>query len=305
MSKGRPKKIQHPPIEVVHASKTTITLPQPQNLAEALGVPTEQIELKIESINGDEITVEKAIEGIFTEDKSGDYTLSDKTASFDEDQIGKGDVLTLDTSVFDQPETKQLVDKLMEKYLEKVAEPSDINELLPYIYEIAKECETCVEFGVRKPTSTYAFLAAHPKRLVSYDIGRYDAEVTEVEQLCAEVGQNFKFVLADVLQIEIEEADCCLYDTFHTYSQLSKELFLHAPKIKKYMMFHDTISFRYNGQPWTPGVSDFMNCGRGIYPAIEDFLKENPQWEIYREYDFNNGMVILKNMVNEKTFYND
>lgn len=196
-------------------------------------------------------------------------------------------------------------DKIMEKYLELCVIESDINELLPFIYEIALDCETCVEFGVRRPTSTYAFLAAKPKRLISYDIGRYEEEVSEVERLCEDEGQNFQFVLADVLQIEIEECDCCLFDTYHTYTQLSKELQLHAPKIKKYMMFHDTISFRYNGQQWTPGVADFMNCGRGIYPAIEDFLKANPQWELYREYDFNNGMVILKNILNEKPFHND
>lgn len=192
-----------------------------------------------------------------------------------------------------QPESKP-VDKIFEKYQEKVNEVSDINELLPYIYETALLCETCTEFGVRRPTSTYAFLAAKPKRLVSYDLGRYEEEVTEVEQLCTESGQDFQFILGNVLEIEIEETDFLFIDTFHTFTQLTKELQLHAGKAKKFIGFHDTETFGQNGQQWMPGVADHMNCGRGIYPAIENFLRDNPEWTLYKKLDFNNGLTILK-----------
>lgn len=185
-------------------------------------------------------------------------------------------------------------DPIFERYKLACETESDINELLPKIYEIALECETCTEMGVRKPTSTWAFLAAKPKMLTSYDIGRYDVEVSEVEQMCESVGRGFKFILDDVLQVEIEETDCCLFDTFHTFTQLTKELELHANKIKKFILIHDTVTFGNVGQEWTPGVADFMNCGRGILPAIANFLNDNPEWVKYQEFDFNNGMIILK-----------
>src|ERR1700748_2064190 len=192
-------------------------------------------------------------------------------------------------------QNKQLsLDTILKKYQEMCIIESDINELLPHIYEIAKQCETCTEMGVRKPTSTWAFLAAKPKMLTSYDIGRYDEEVSEVEQMCKSVGQGFKFIQANVLEIEIEETDFLFIDTFHTFTQLTKELQLHANKAKKFLGFHDTVTFGQVGQEWMPGTADFMNCGRGILPAIENFLNDNPEWIKYQEFDFNNGMIILK-----------
>jgi hypothetical protein len=193
----------------------------------------------------------------------------------------------------DQP-NKKPADKIMAKYLEKCAETSDINELLPYIYETALLCETCTEFGVRRPTSTYAFLAAKPKRLVSYDLGRYDEEVSEVEQLCTKSGQDFKFIQANVLEVEIEQTDFLLIDTYHTFTHLTNELRIHAHKVNKFIAFHDTQTHRYVAQDWYPGIPDHMNCNQGIYPAIENFLRDNPEWKIYKEFDFNNGMIIIK-----------
>lgn len=192
-----------------------------------------------------------------------------------------------------QPENKP-VDKIFEKYQEKVNEISDINELLPYIYEIAKECETCVEFGVRRPTTTYALLAAKPKRLVSYDIGRYDEEVSEVERLCAEAGQDFQFILQDILKIEIEETDLIMSDAFHSRSFVEKELQLHAHKAKKYMIFHDWVTYGDIGEnPYNDETSPY-GAGLGIKHAIEPFLASHPEWVKHQELLFNNGLLILK-----------
>ena len=32
---------------------------------------------------------------------------------------------------------------------------------------------------------------------------------------------------------------------------------------------------------------------RGIWPAVEEFLKDNPQWTIRKKYENNNGLTIL------------
>jgi hypothetical protein len=186
------------------------------------------------------------------------------------------------------------VDKIKEKYIELVHTESDINELLPYLYETSLACDHVTEFGVRRPTSTYAILAAHPKRVVSYDIGRYDEEVTEVEQLCKEANQNFEFIQKSVLDIEIEETDFLWTDTFHSYSQMKKELQLHAHKVRKFWGAHDWETFKHVGETWYPGVADFMSCNEGIYRAIMEFLDENKEWSIYIEDSKNNGIIILK-----------
>ena len=65
---------------------------------------------------------------------------------------------------------------------------------------------------------------------------------------------------------------------------MKKELELHGNKAKKYLIFHDTISFRERGE----------RGGCGIYKAIIEFLKENSHWYIESEYTNNNGFLILK-----------
>lgn len=187
------------------------------------------------------------------------------------------------------------VDKIMEKYLEKCGEESDINLLLPKIFEIASECAHCTEFGVRRPTSTYALLAAKPKRVVSYDIGRWD-DVDEVERLCAEAEQDFQFITQNVLEADIEQTDMLLVDSYHSFAQADAELKRHAHKVNKYILFHDTAeyAYRWKSEPWYPGVADFMNCPEGLYPAIENFLRDNHEWALFYETEINNGLTILK-----------
>ena len=180
---------------------------------------------------------------------------------------------------------------IQKKYEEKCQEPSDINQLLGYLKEYAEKCEHITEFGVRRPTSTYALLAAKPKRLVSYDIGRYP-EVDEVESLATAEGLNFEFVLQDVLQADIEETDFLWIDTAHTATQCERELAKHANKARKYIGFHDYTTFFEIGEG-AYNDSDIW-CGRGLRYAVEPFLAKNPQWQIAFKTDINNGLLIIE-----------
>lgn len=194
----------------------------------------------------------------------------------------------IDVKQPDLPKELQL-DKIIEKYNQLCNIPSDINELLPIIKEVASHCETCVEFGVRSSTSTYAILAGNPKSLVSYDIARYP-EVDQVEELAP----NFTFVLGSSLEVDIEETDMILYDTYHTQTQLERELARHGNKAQKYQIFHDTESFRFRGENPYPGIVGNVDCGRGIWPAIENFLSINSHWKIDFVAKNNNGLTVLR-----------
>jgi hypothetical protein len=183
---------------------------------------------------------------------------------------------------------------LLDKYTEKCNHPSDINQLLPYLKEYADKCETVVEMGVRTVVSTYAFLASSAKKVIGYDI-ETQPEVAECIEIAKNAGKDFVFIEADVLKTEIEPVDFLFIDTFHTYSQLKAELALHASKAKKYIGFHDTTSFEFVGeQSYASIAHNAMNCGRGLWPAIEEFLAENPEWKIDLRITFNNGLTILK-----------
>lgn len=80
--------------------------------------------------------------------------------------------------------------KIIEKYNNLCKTPSDIYKLLPYLHNYAKKCKHITEMGVRTPTSTYAFLAAKPYKLISYDISR-STRVDEVEHWLQEYSNSY------------------------------------------------------------------------------------------------------------------
>lgn len=167
---------------------------------------------------------------------------------------------------------------IQSKYIEKCNTSSDINENLPYLMEYASRYSTIVEMGVRSIVSTWALLVAKPRKLTSIDIvhpSNYGANLGEVYQLAGEEGIEFNFIQADTHNITIEECDMLFIDTIHTYAHLSKELELHAGKVKHCLAFHDTTS-----------------CPE-VYTAILDFIQKNPSWRIDLHRENNNGLLFL------------
>ena len=172
------------------------------------------------------------------------------------------------------------------KYNKLCNTPSDINEHLPTLKKYAENCDIVIEFGVRWIVSTWAFLAARPKQLISYDFqdpNTWGANINEALSASVECNLNFSFILDDTRKIEIKNCDLLFIDTLHEYDQVSAELKLHSSKVNKYIIFHDTVSFRETGE----------NGGRGIYYAIQEFLDKNKEWHIVEEFKNNNGLLVI------------
>ncbi len=158
--------------------------------------------------------------------------------------------------------------------------PTDINEHLPTLYQLATECRHVTELGTRTGVSTTALLYAQPDRLVCYDRVRYP----QVEALRQAAGRTeFIFREKDVLWVEIEETDLLFIDTLHDYEQLREELRRHAPKAKKYIVLHDTTTFGQEGE--TEGH-------QGLWPAVEEFLAQGT-FRLHSRYENNNGLTVL------------
>jgi hypothetical protein len=197
-------------------------------------------------------------------------------------------------------EIKITENKIENKYEINCKIPSDINEHLPTLFEYAKKCNHVTEMGVRWVSSSWAFFKANPGKIVSIDIVK-DKNVQDLIDVSREYNINFEFIEADVLKFEIEETDLLFIDTWHTYRQLSKELELHSKKVRKYIIFHDTISYAIIDEGNYESVSELAlelpNKKQGLVPAINDFLSSElgKEWEIERIYSNNNGLTILKN----------
>lgn len=166
--------------------------------------------------------------------------------------------------------------------------PSDINEHLPTFVKYGKECKHITEMGVRGIVSTWALLAARPERLVSYDLeypSNWGADISHVYEAAEENNLNFEFIKANVLEVEIEETDFLFLDTWHVYEQVRDELKLHSNKVRKYIAFHDTVSWGEHGE--TRGH-------KGINYAINEFLELHPEWVIKEDFKNNNGLLIVE-----------
>ena len=162
---------------------------------------------------------------------------------------------------------------------------SDINEHMPTLYQYASECKHITEMGVRDVVSTWAFLKGKPDRLICYDIIRSN-NIDVAISAASKDGIELEFHQKDVLVVEIEETDLLFIDTLHQHDQLTQELKLHADKVRKYIIFHDTSKFAY--------TDEVTGNNGGLWPVVEMFLSEHPEWQLKERYTNNNGLTIIQ-----------
>lgn len=168
---------------------------------------------------------------------------------------------------------------IKELYEEICATPCDINEHLPTIYKYACECKRIVELGVWQGNSTRALLNSRPTMMLSCD-KKVTPEAEELHSQARRENINFTLLEADDLTIEIPICDLLFIDTEHSHPQVYKELCLHAEKVRKYIIFHDTVSY------------GFMD--NGLVIGIVQFLLGHPAWHIKEHFTNNNGLTIIE-----------
>jgi len=165
-------------------------------------------------------------------------------------------------------------------YYAAYARPSDINEHLSTLRKLATGCAHVTEMGVRHGVSTLALLAAQPTVMRCYDIGRYP----EWDGILAMRGAtDLSFTVADTRTLDIEPTDFLFIDTYHVYEQLQVELARHAPKVRRAIALHDTVTFGQRGE----------NGGRGLWPAVEEYVALGT-FRVAQHYTNNNGLTVLE-----------
>lgn len=156
------------------------------------------------------------------------------------------------------------------------------------LYFLGKKCDHITEMGVNEVNSSWAFLYANPKKLVCIDM-TYDYAykrlgfenhiwLESLKELSKKENITLDLIEKNTLEIEIEETDLLFIDTLHKYNHLKRELELHANKVKKYIIFHDTTLFPE------------LNI------AISEFLENNKSWILHQKFTSNPGLTIIKNI---------
>lgn len=189
----------------------------------------------------------------------------------------------------------------------------DICEHLTVLYNYAKECDSVFETGVRGCVSSWAFLYGlldgengNRKRLFMNDINA--CNITDLLTISENLNIDIKYEWKNNLELDFSEMyDITFIDTWHVYGQLKRELAKFSKTTSKYIIMHDTtvdaihgetIRARWNAkkQSQETGIPvDEIN--KGLWPAIEEFVNENPDWYIKERFTNNNGLTILAKKV--------
>jgi len=198
--------------------------------------------------------------------------------------------------------------KIKKMYNTALHTPSDINEHLPVLRNYASKCSHITECGVRFVVSSWAFavgLLNRPgTRLVQVDPSNHPS-IGVFGQMAAECGLDVLYLQASDLECPMEETDLLFIDTWHVYGQMKRELARWNRSVRKYIIMHDTTVDEWLGESLRGGglniQEESMTSGfplseicRGIWPAIEEFLQEHPEWSLEARFSHNNGLTILK-----------
>lgn len=170
-----------------------------------------------------------------------------------------------------------------QEYFVSCSKPTDINEHLPLLAQLASECTHITELGVGPAQSTRAFLLHEGIELHCYEFQPMYG-IPEFFENAKKAGRNVTLHVADTRQVEIAETDLLMVDSLHVYEQVQKELELHAPRTRKYIVFHDTSTFADKGE----------FGGKGIWPAIAEFMESHPEWLMVERRTNNNGLTVIK-----------
>jgi len=173
------------------------------------------------------------------------------------------------------------------EYISACNQESDINEHLPILRDIARKVSHITEMGVRDGVSTRAFFC-EDATLRLYDI-QLSPSVCQLVNSAKEFGKNVEYYEMDVLKADIEETDFLFIDTWHCYEQLCQELKIHAPKVRKYIGFHDTQTYGTRSE-----VFRGRSGTNGLLPAIIEYVIENPEWKFKIHRTNNNGLTVIE-----------
>ncbi len=203
---------------------------------------------------------------------------------------------------------------LTSKYENACATPSDINEHLPTLHKYACECSHITECGVRSVVSSYAF--AHAL------VGRPDTKLVQVDPAfhlnivafgteCRQEGLPVVFHNESDLTCPMETTDLLFVDTWHIYGQLKRELARWHSHVRKYILLHDTTIDEWNGETvrvgWNAEAQSQATgipvdeIRKGLWPAIEEFLRDHPEWTLRERFTNNNGLTILERISSQET----
>lgn len=201
-----------------------------------------------------------------------------------------------------------------DEYRRLCAAASDINEHLPTLRRYASEVSSVAEMGIRGVVSSWALAAGllgsssgrGPKAMTCLDIDPVDG-TPRWQAFARAVGASLRldFVRGDSASTRLTDpVDLLFIDTFHIYGHLRRELDLHAPSVRKYIILHDTTVDAVRGEALRMGMDlervraatgySWEDLTHGLVRAVAEFVSVHPEWAVHEVFHNNNGLTVLK-----------
>lgn len=201
------------------------------------------------------------------------------------------------------------MDYVKNKYIHLCKSKSDINEHLPTLYNYATNCESVFETGVRGVVSSWALTYGllnnnkDKKTIFLNDISPCNINELLENTKSLNIEINYKWI--NNLDLDLHENyDLTFIDTWHIYGQLKRELNKFSKITNKYIIMHDTTVDEWEGETrrmhWDAEKQSLETgfsveeINKGLWPAIEEFVRDNKNWVIAERFTNNNGLTILK-----------
>ena len=135
--------------------------------------------------------------------------------------------------------------------------------------------------------------------------------IEEATAAAQTVGVEHAFILANSAALVLPRpVDLLFVDTWHVFAHLRSELNQHQGRVRRYIILHDTEVDHDNGESVRfnrDTVAEARLSGypeheirRGLWPAVEEFLQDHPEWQLQRHWANNNGLSVLKRWANIK-----
>jgi hypothetical protein len=200
--------------------------------------------------------------------------------------------------------------RVQDKFKELCNTPSDINEHLMTLAKYAKQCESILELGVRGCVSSWAFLLGlllnekSKKQLIMNDIT--PCNILELIIAASSLNVRTEYHWCNDLDLKYEDRsiDMVFIDTWHVYGQLKRELAKFGPIAKKFIAMHDTTVDEIYGETIRCGMNaeiqsresgiPIEEINKGIRPAVDEFLRDNPNWILEERFTHCNGLTVLR-----------
>lgn len=119
-----------------------------------------------------------------------------------------------------------------------------------------------------------------------------------------ENGIDVVFYQQSDLTCPLEQTELLFIDTWHIYGHLKRELARWHSSVTRWIILHDTTVDEWVGETirnsWDAKAQSAQHgylvgeITKGLWPAIEEFLDEHPEWSLEKRFTNNNGLTVLK-----------